>query len=141
LSAAEGAACDPAAGVLCKDGLSCVAESLDAAAAKLIWQCVKTGSYLTGEACKPGAPEACSSGNYCKTGTGLLALTGTCTPIPDALQPCGTGFGAQCKQGAVCVSGICQNFADNGVSCTGDDMCYSEHCGTTGGCEPRLPCK
>ncbi|MGC4070620.1 MAG: hypothetical protein QM784_39310 [Polyangiaceae bacterium] len=141
LSGSEGTACDPGAGLLCKAGLSCVAQSYEAANAKVAWQCVKSGSYLTGESCKPGVPDPCSSGNYCKTGTGLLALTGTCTAIPDALQPCGTGFGAQCKAGAVCVSGICQEFADNGVSCTGDDMCYSEYCGKTGGCEPRVPCK
>jgi hypothetical protein len=141
LSAAEGEACDPVAGVLCKSGVSCIADRYDATAAKVVWQCVKTGSYLTGAACKPGVPDACSSGNYCKTGTGLLALTGICTAIPDALQACGTGFGAQCKPGAVCVAGSCQNYANNGVSCTGDAMCYSEYCGTTGGCEPRVPCK
>ena len=34
-----------------------------------------------------------------------------------------------------------QNLAQNGVSCTGDAMCYSEKCGTSGGCEANLPCK
>lgn len=141
MSATKGAECDPAAGVLCAPGSSCIAESFDAEATKIAWQCIETGSYLAGEDCKPGFPEACSTGNYCKTGTGLLALAGTCTAIPDAQQPCGTGFGAQCKPGAVCVAGLCQNYAKNGVGCTGDEMCYSEYCGTTGGCEPRLPCQ
>lgn len=139
MSAADGAACDPVAGVLCKTGISCVAESYDATAAKLTWKCVKAGSYLAGEACKPGVPDACSTGNYCKRAS--IALDGTCTAIPDAQQPCGTGFGAECKPGAVCVAGLCQDYAVNGLGCTGDDMCYSEFCGSTGGCAPRVPCQ
>jgi hypothetical protein len=139
--AAEGEACDVKAGTLCQTGVSCVADSLDVTALTITWLCVKTGSYKTAEACKPGIPEACSTGNYCKVGTGLAALNGICTAIPDVLQSCGTGLGAQCKTGAVCVAGLCQSYAENGVGCTGDDMCYSEYCGTTGGCEPRLPCK
>jgi hypothetical protein len=140
-SAAQGDACDPVAGILCTSGLSCVADSYNVLTAQVVWSCVQTGTYPTGEACKPGIPEACSMGNYCLTGTGLAALKGTCTAIPDANQPCGTGFGAQCKPGAVCVAGLCQDYAANGVSCTGDNMCYSEYCGTTGGCEPRVPCQ
>jgi hypothetical protein len=140
LSAAEGADCNPATGILCVSGVSCVADSYDIAAAKVQWKCVKTGTYQAAEACKPGFPEACSEGTYCKVGTGLLALTGSCTAVPDAKQACGTGIGAQCKTGAVCVSGLCQDYAANGVDCTGDDMCYSEYCGTSGGCAPRLPC-
>ena len=141
LSANLDDACDPVAGTLCATGNSCVAESFDTTTAKIVWRCVETGSYKSGESCQPGFPEACTSGNYCKTGAGLLALTGSCTAIPDTQQPCGTGVGAQCKVGAVCVAGLCQNYAENGVSCTGDDMCYSEYCGTTGGCEPRMPCE
>lgn len=140
LSGAEGESCDPGAGMLCKSGLSCVAQSYDASAQVVVWSCVKTGTYKTGEACKPGAPEACSSGNYCQTSI-LDRLNGNCTAVPDAKQSCGTGFGAQCKTGAVCVAGLCQNYAANGVDCSGDDMCYSEHCGSTGGCAPRLPCE
>lgn len=141
LTADEGAVCDPTAGTLCKTGNSCVADSLDATSLSIAWLCVKSGSYKAGESCKPGIPDACSSGNYCKTGTGLAALTGTCEAIPDPLQSCGTGFGAQCKPGAVCVAGLCQTFAENGLGCTGDDMCYSEYCGQSGGCAPRLPCQ
>jgi hypothetical protein len=39
------------------------------------------------------------------------------------------------------VSGLCQILVANGVSCTGDGMCYSEKCGTSGGCEAKVPCK
>ncbi len=142
LNTEEGGLCDPTAGTLCRTGVSCVADSLDAASQTITWRCIKTGSYLAGQTCKLGVPEACSSGNYCKTGKGLSAITGTCTATPDALQPCGTGFGAQCKAGAVCVAeSFCENYAENGVGCTGDDMCFSQYCGTTGGCEPRLPCR
>jgi hypothetical protein len=140
LSAAEGAACDPVAGILCGSGVSCVADHMDPLAAKLVWKCVKSGTYTAGGPCKPAFPEACATGNYCQTGTGLLALTGVCTAVPNAREACGTGLGAQCKPGAVCVAGLCQTYAANGVSCTGDDMCYSGYCGSTGGCQPRLPC-
>ena len=106
-----------------------------------MWKCLKTGSYKTGEACKPAFPEACSTGNYCKVPTN--SHDGICTAVPDAKQACGTGVGAQCKAGAVCIAttGLCENYAVNGVSCTGDDMCYSQYCGTSRGCAPRLPCK
>jgi len=141
LSASVDAACDPTLGTLCKSGLSCIADSYDATAAQVVWKCVQAGTYAAGQACKPGFPDACTAGNYCQTGTGALALTGICAAIPDAKQPCGAGFGAQCQTGAVCVAGLCQNYAANGVSCTGDEMCYSQYCGTSSGCEPRLPCK
>jgi hypothetical protein len=140
MSSPAGTACDPVAGILCTPGVSCVADHIDLVATKIVWTCVETGTYPAGGACKPGIPEACSTDNYCLTGTGLAALAGTCTVIPDAKQPCGTGFGAQCQTGAVCVAGLCQNYAANGVSCTGDDMCYSGYCGATGGCQPPLPC-
>lgn len=139
LKSADGDACDPTAGNLCKSGVSCVTDSLDVAGLQIAWKCVTTGTYKAGEDCKPGVPEACSSGNYCKTG--LNPLAGTCTAIPDAKQACGSGYGAQCKPGAVCVQNVCENYAANGVSCTGNAMCYSEYCGASGGCEPRLPCK
>ncbi|HEY5956319.1 MAG TPA: hypothetical protein VIV60_07205 [Polyangiaceae bacterium] len=140
LTAAEGAACDPVAGILCQPGTACIGDHFDVAAAKVAWLCAKMGSFAGGEACKPGFPDACASGHYCKTGTGLLALQGTCTPIPDAKEPCGTGIGAQCKAGAVCVAGTCETYAANGVDCTADGACFSEYCGQSGGCEPRLPC-
>jgi hypothetical protein len=138
LKGAEGDVCDPTAGNLCKTGVSCILDSVDIAGLQLVWKCVATGTYEAGEDCKPGIPEACSSGNYCNTG--LNPLSGTCTAIPDAKEACGTGFGAECKPGAVCVQDVCENYAANGVSCTGDAMCYSEYCGASGGCEPRLPC-
>ncbi|MGC9982029.1 MAG: hypothetical protein ABSF35_00240 [Polyangia bacterium] len=140
LSAAAGATCDPVAGTLCAPGVSCVADHVDLISQKLVWTCVTTGTYPAGGACKPGFPEACATGTYCLTGTGIAALSGTCTAIPAAKQPCGTGVGAQCQPGAVCVASLCQNYAANGVSCTGDAMCYSGYCGPTGGCQPRLPC-
>jgi hypothetical protein len=139
-SAAEGAACDPVAGTLCGSGVSCVAD-VDLATFKLVWTCVKSGTYPAGGACKPGVPDACAAGTYCLTGTGLAALSGTCTAIPEAKQPCGTGYGAQCQPGAVCVANVCQNYAANGVSCTGNAMCYSGYCGTSGGCQQPLPCQ
>jgi hypothetical protein len=125
---------------LCQTGLACVADVTFVPVAAITWTCVKTGSYAANAACKPGFPDACASGNYCKTGTGLQAISGTCTTIPAAGETCGTGL-SQCQPSAACVSGLCQNLAQNGVSCTGDTMCYSGKCGTSGGCEANLPCK
>jgi hypothetical protein len=138
--AAVGTACDPVAGTLCTAGASCVADHIDLVAAKLVWTCVTIGSYPAGGACKPGFPEACTTGNYCQKGTQLI--DGTCTALPDAKQPCGAGFSSTpCQPGAVCVSNVCENYAANGVSCTGNDMCYSGYCGTSGGCQQPLPCQ
>jgi len=136
----EGGSCDPALGLLCKTGLACVADSVTITPLAINWLCMRAGSYAANAACKPGFPDACASGNYCKVGTGLLALTGTCTTIPAAGEACGTGL-SQCQPSAVCVLGVCQNLTQNGVSCTGDAMCYSEKCGASGGCEAKLPCK
>jgi len=139
-SGVENGSCDPTAGQLCQTGLACVADSLTLVPLAISWKCVKAGSYAANDVCKPGFPEACASGNYCKTGTGLQAISGTCTSIPVAGQACGSGL-SQCQPNAACVSGTCQNLAQNGVSCTGDAMCYSEKCGSSGGCEANLPCK
>ena len=140
LAAPTGGVCDATKGQLCQAGSSCVAQSIDLLAGTIAWSCVPVGSYGAGGECKPGFPDACASGNYCKTGTGLAALTGTCTAIPASGEACGTGM-SQCQPGAVCASGICQNLVANGVSCTAAAMCLSEYCGSSGGCEPRLPCR
>jgi hypothetical protein len=139
-ASAAGSACDPSVGLLCQHGSACVADSFSAATVSINWLCVPNGTYAAGADCKPGFPDACASGTYCKNGTGLAALSGTCTTMPSAGQACVNGT-LQCQPGAVCVSGTCQNYAANGVSCTGDAMCYSQKCGPSGGCEALLPCK
>jgi hypothetical protein len=141
-SAAAGTACDPSAGTLCGAGASCVLDHIDVLSQKLVWTCVTTGSYPAGGPCKSGVPEACATGTYCQKGPALAPLDGTCIALPDAKQPCGTGlFSTPCQSGAVCVSNVCEDYADNGVSCTGNDMCYSQYCGAGGGCQPPLPCQ
>jgi len=141
LSVPAGAACDATNSTLCQPGSSCIADGFDLASVSISWLCVPTGSYPPGGSCKPGFPEACASGYYCQTGSGLAVLTGTCAVSPAAGQPCAGSINTQCQPGVVCVYGTCQNLAANGVSCTGDAMCYSEKCGTSGGCEAKLPCK
>ena len=140
LSGLPGGTCNPTAGQLCQSGQSCVADNYTVLTGVVNWLCVTAGGYAAAGACKPGFPDACASGNYCKTGTGLQALSGTCTSIPVAGQACGTGL-SQCQPSAACVSGLCQNLAANGVGCTGDAMCLSEKCGSSGGCEAKVPCK
>lgn len=138
LAAAPGAACDATHGLLCQPGSSCVAESVDILALSIDWQCVATGSYFAGGECKPGFPDACASGSYCKTG--ISPLSGTCSVIPAAGEACASGL-SRCRPGAACVGGVCQNLVANGVGCTGDAMCWSDYCGPSGGCEARLPCR
>jgi hypothetical protein len=138
LSGSEGEACDPASGQLCRSGLSCVANSLTLSPLAINWLCVQSGGYAAGDPCKPGFPEACASGNYCMTASGQL--TGTCTAIPSSGQACGSGT-SKCQPNAACVEGTCQNLVANGVGCAGDAMCWSEKCGTSGGCEAKVPCK
>jgi hypothetical protein len=141
-SVSEGSACDPTAGQLCQTGLSCVPDNITLAPLSITWTCVRSGAYAAEAECKPGFPEACASGYYCSVASGALALLGgTCKPIPTAGEACGSGFGAQCQTNQVCVSGMCQSLAQNGVSCSGDAMCYSGKCGSSGGCEANLPCK
>ena len=140
LTGVEGGPCDATLGQICQPGLSCVADTITLLPPALTWVCVRTGGYALGAACKPGFPEACSAGSYCNTGAGLQAISGTCATIPVAGQPCGKGM-SECQPGATCVSGVCQNLAANGVSCTTNSMCLSEYCGPTGGCEARLPCR
>jgi hypothetical protein len=136
----ENGPCDPSLGQLCQTGLACVTDSLTLVPLAITWKCVKAGSYAANADCRLGIPEACASGNYCKVGTGLQIVSGTCTTIPAAGEACGSGL-SQCQPSAACVSGVCQNLAQNGVSCSGDAMCYSEKCGTSGGCEANLGCR
>jgi hypothetical protein len=138
-AADDGAACDAAKGQMCKTGLSCAAISLTLVPWTITYQCVKAGSYAVGAACKPAWPEACTAGNYCKV-SNALTFDGTCAPRPQVGEACDDKKGPPCRTGAVCVANKCQDFAANGVSCTGDAMCYSENC-ASGACEARLPCK
>jgi hypothetical protein len=136
--AALNAACDPSVGQLCQVGLSCVADSYTTA---VVWKCLQGGTYAAGAACKLGYPDACTDGSYCLTGTsGIAMLSGTCTTLPSDGAACSTASGKQCQPSAACVGGTCHNLAANGVSCTGDAMCYAENC-TANVCQSRLPCQ
>jgi hypothetical protein len=139
-AADDGAACDVQTGQMCKTGLSCAAISLTLVPFTVTYQCVKAGSYAVGAACKVAWPEACAAGNYCKVSNGFTPLDGICTTLPLAGEACDSDKGPPCRTGAVCVANKCQDFAANGVSCTGNAMCYSENCAPSG-CEARVSCK
>jgi hypothetical protein len=140
-SAAEGSACGFDT-VLCKTGQSCALDTVSPVALK----CIATGSFAAAAACRPALPEACASGNYCKTAQ-AAPLDGTCTPLPQAGEPCGTNvIGKACAPNLVCVMDRCVARAQNGVSCASDDMCYSGRCSRAaadaqGSCEAKLPCQ
>jgi hypothetical protein len=134
---AAGATCDVKA-QLCVTGQSC---AVSAVSGKTITgTCVATGGYAAGAACKPSFPEACATGNYCKTAT-LTPFDGTCTAFPQKGEACGkNALGDVCAPNLVCVGTTCEDLVANGVSCTADAKCYSEHC-VSGGCQAKVPCQ
>ncbi len=137
-STAEGAACDPSV-ALCALGQSCAVDALTANGAT--FKCVKTEGYASGGACRLAIPEACAAGSYCKTAGATVVIDGTCAALPSAGEACGTNLLSStiCGSGLGCVAGKCQALVANGVSCTGDGMCFSKHC-VAGGCQAKLPC-
>jgi hypothetical protein len=141
-STVEGAACSFAT-ALCKTGLSCALDTINPLALK----CVQAGSFAAGAACKPAIPEACAAGNYCKTAA-TAPLDGTCTPLPQVGEACGSNAISKttCGPSLVCVKERCVTRAENGVSCASPDMCYSGKCSAAnadaqGSCEAKLPCQ
>jgi hypothetical protein len=136
-AADEGAACDPTKGQLCKTGLSCAVLNVTLVPVTITYQCVKTGSHAAGVACKVAFPDACASGNYCKTGA-LQLVDGVCAALPQTGEACGKD--SQCQTSTTCVNGTCRSLVANGVSCTGDAMCFSENCAAAV-CEAKAACK
>jgi hypothetical protein len=134
---AAGAGCDVKA-QLCVTGQSCALAAV--AGTTYTGTCVATGSYAAGAACKLGVPEACATGNYCKTAA-LTPFDGTCTALPQKGEDCGKpGSGDVCGPNLVCVSRKCQSLVANGVSCVGNAECFSESC-VSGGCQAKVACK
>jgi hypothetical protein len=136
-TAAASASCDLKT-QFCVAGQSCAVSAI--VGTSITGTCVATGGYAAGAACKPTFPDACASGNYCKTTT-LAPFDGTCTALPQKGEDCGKQWsGDVCGPNLVCVTKKCQGLVANGVSCAGNAECYSESC-VSGGCQAKVACQ
>ncbi len=122
----QGESCDFATGKLCQAGLAC--EVVDLATQPPTETCVKP--VASGAACKAAGPDECPGGEYCEIPAGTYA--GTCTKLPASGSACGSGaFSATpCAPYTRCdtATGKCVDRANDGASCSSDDICTSGHC-------------
>ncbi len=135
-----GAACDPSAGVLCENGLSCVLTGYEDA---LVWECRVPSA--AGATCGVGLPENCPKGQYCPVDLAGGTFTGTCVPLPASGEACAArplpGIMPVCAPYVRCgTDNKCIGLRDLGESCSSDALCYSGHC-QGGACEPAHTCQ
>jgi len=132
LTAAVGETCDPGAGTLCVDGVSCALVAYDTTTSALSWSCV--AGYAAGAACKLALPDACPDGQICDADPARTgSLDGTCVPLPTAGQPCRSVAGSQCASGLVCDDTTCVTPGRLGATCVTSAGCASGMC-TAGLC-------
>ncbi len=129
MTAASGATCKPPTDsgdvVLCQSGLSCGVDMVGAMGAT--FKC--TGLSTAGGACQYGFPDPCPTGQYCNADISMGMVSGTCTALPTAGQPCDSSSVApSCADGLACISGTCVRVGRIGDACTTDDGCYSKNC-------------
>lgn len=127
---AEGAACDPAEGQLCSEGLSCVVDDFMPGSG-VSFLCSQP--FASGAACKVGFPNACPVDEYCDADLAGGMLEGTCVKSPGEGEPCyDSGAGGAvppCAPGLACnPSGLCESTSDLGGDCSTDDFCHSGVC-------------
>jgi hypothetical protein len=118
--------CEPAAGKLCKAGVSCTLDSLDGQTP--VFKCAAIAG--SGAACKPGYPSPCPADEYCSVPA--ASLEGTCTAAPQSGEACATpafeDTPSICAPYTRCVDGMCHALATIGQSCQADSVCYSDYC-------------
>jgi hypothetical protein len=78
---AEGAACDPAGGQLCSEGLSCVVDGF-VPGSGVTFSCSQP--FASGAACQVGFPNACPVGEYCDADLATGTVDGMCMKSPTA---------------------------------------------------------
>lgn len=117
-TAAAGASCRPAGGVLCQPGLVCALIANDPAT----YQC--EAPVAASAPCHRAIPSACPAGTVCVVASGTV---GACQPQGQAGQPCLTGSGVLfgCAAGTTCDfdTDTCVTLVDNGAACVVDAQC------------------
>jgi hypothetical protein len=123
---------------LCSSGYACEITKV----APLGGTCA--AQVASGDSCRAAFPDECPADEFCQLGSNPLnPLEGTCTPKPEAGEPCGKGLGPtpdQCAPYARCDSGVCRELAHLGEGCTVNATCYSEHC-VDGACVAANSCE
>jgi hypothetical protein len=139
---AEGAACDPAGGQLCSEGLSCVVDGF-VPGSGVTFSCSQP--FASGAACQVGFPNACPVGEYCDADLATGMVDGMCMKSPTAGEPCydspAGGAVPACAPGLACnPSGLCEGTSDLGGDCSTEDFCHSGVC-TSGVCAAPDRCQ
>lgn len=123
---------------LCASGYSCEITKL----APVGGTCA--AAVGSGEACRAAFPDECPADEFCQLGVNPLnPAEGTCTPKPQAGQPCAKGVGATadvCAPYARCDDGVCREIAHLGEACTVKTTCYSDNC-VDGACVAANSCE
>ena len=124
----DGDTCDLlGGGPWCKDGLSCVLESIDIANQEVTFQCQP--GVASGAACRTGFPDPCPDEEMCDADPFSGQIDGTCISLPDDGEPCADVLiGEGCAPGLACVGETCTQIARIGGACTVGNGCYSGTC-------------
>jgi hypothetical protein len=146
LTGKENDVCDLQAGPLCEAGLSCIIDSATAAKGT-VYTC--HAAAKAGGACGLGLPAQCPSGQTCPLALTDIAAgtyTANCESLPGEGQDCGSALSfARCAANLVCddtttpLAPVCITPHDLGESCSGDAVCYSQHC-VNKTCVPESAC-
>lgn len=108
---------------MCEAGLLCAAG-----------RCVREA--LEGEACDEWDAEDPIG---CRRESGVVCLSGECTPTPDEPGDACNIFGS-CRNGLHCITGICVEERANHELCFLPEHCLSGYCGPAGVCADAVSC-
>ncbi|HEX7450645.1 MAG TPA: hypothetical protein VF294_00090 [Polyangiaceae bacterium] len=141
----RGDTCDLQKGPWCTAGLACVVDS--ASLAGLVSTCHELA--MAGGDCGFGIPSQCPTGQACPLQLSDLATgtyTAKCTALPGQADACGSALGlARCAADLICddvtapLKPVCITPHDLGESCSGNAVCYSQHC-VGNACVPESAC-
>ena len=124
---ALGDRCDFDTGMLCKDGLSCIVESVAPGGATSL---VCAEHVASKGACKFGAPSQCPAEEYCDADIKAGEIAGNCLPLPKVGERCvSLAASPPCASGLRCDTDmLCHPLARLGQACVSDLGCASKRC-------------
>jgi hypothetical protein len=143
----EGESCDLQRGPWCTPGLSCVVESVRLKDQTLVSSC--HAAAAVGGECGLGIPGQCPSGQYCPLALSDLAAgrsTASCSELPSEGADCAPALSfSRCAGNLVCdttttvLKPVCVTAHSLGQSCSGNELCNSQHC-VDNVCVPESVC-